>query len=34
MTVSVVMFRDGTEVSEDPIAYETVYEYDASMLKA
>jgi 3D (Asp-Asp-Asp) domain-containing protein len=33
MTVSVVMFREGTEFTEDPIAYETVYEYDASMLK-
>jgi 3D (Asp-Asp-Asp) domain-containing protein len=33
MSVSFVTFRDGVEFTEDALAYETVVEYDASMLQ-
>jgi uncharacterized protein YabE (DUF348 family)/3D (Asp-Asp-Asp) domain-containing protein len=33
MSVSVVLFRDGVEVTDEPIAYETVYEEDPDMLQ-
>jgi 3D (Asp-Asp-Asp) domain-containing protein len=33
MSVSVVTFRDGIEFTEDPLAYETIIEYDDEMLE-
>jgi 3D (Asp-Asp-Asp) domain-containing protein len=33
MSISVVTFRDGIEFTEDPLAYESLIEYDSSMLQ-